>query len=149
MLALVTIPSAAAAIGLAVSSSQGSDWHPVGLVLTLFALGLGSEALTMEMRGIRMSGSFVAIVLAMSLLGPAPAVALGLSCIAFDSVMFRRPWTSLLINVATYAVFPLAGALAVNYFGGTAPPTDDAAFGFSALVMVIFLGANTLNFAMC
>jgi len=116
--------------------------------VTLFALGLGSEVMTMEMRGIRMSGSFVAIVLAMSLLGPAPAVALGLSCIALDSVMFRRPYTSLLINVATYAAFPLAGAVAVNYFGGMSPPTDDAAFGFSALVMVVFLGANTLNFAM-
>ena len=29
--------------------------------MTLFALGLGSEVMTMEMRGIRMSGSFVAI----------------------------------------------------------------------------------------
>jgi putative nucleotidyltransferase with HDIG domain len=148
LLALVTIPSAAAAIWAAVASSQSSDWHPVGLVVTLFALGLGSEAMTMDMRGIRMSGSFVAFVLAMSLLGPAPAVALALSCIVLDAAMFRRPWTSLLINAATYAVFPLAGSLAVNHFGGASPPSDDAAFGFAALVMVVFLGANALNFAM-
>jgi putative nucleotidyltransferase with HDIG domain len=145
-LILVTVPVALAGIVAAACLSTSADWQPGQLVALLFALGLGSEIMTLDMRGIRMSGSFLAIVLAMTLLGPAPAVAIGLACIAVDQAMFRRPWTSLLINVATYAAFPLLGALMTEYFAGDAPPTQDAAFGFAALVLVVFMVANTLNF---
>jgi putative nucleotidyltransferase with HDIG domain len=144
----VSIPLASGGIAGAALTSRASDWHPVGLVVLLFILALGSEAMTLEMRGIRMSGSFLALVLTMSLLGPAPAVAVALSCIALDQSMFRRPSTSLLINFATFALFPLCGGLMVEYFAGDEPPTGDAAFGFAALVLIVFMTANLINFAL-
>ena len=57
--------------------STAADWQPIELVLLLFVLAVGSDLLTVEVRGLRVSGSFLAIVLAMALLGPAPAVAIG------------------------------------------------------------------------
>jgi putative nucleotidyltransferase with HDIG domain len=145
---LVSIPLAVGGIAAAGLTSRSADWHPTGLVVLLFVLAMGSELMTLEMRGIRMSGSFLALVLAMSLLGPAPAVAVGLACVALDQAMFRRPTTSLLINLATFALFPLSGGLMVNYFAGLEPPTDDAAFGFAALVFLVFMATNLLNFAL-
>ena len=66
----------AAAIG-AVLASRADDWAPLSLVGLLFVLAAGSELLNVEIRGLRLSGSFVSFVLAMALLGPAPAAALG------------------------------------------------------------------------
>ena len=48
--------------------------------MLLFVLAVGSDVLTVEVRKVRISGSFLAIVLAMALLGPAPAVAIGVGC---------------------------------------------------------------------
>ena len=67
-------------LGLAVLAaalfSTSADWEPTDLVALLFVLAVGSDMLTVEVRGLRVSGSFLAIVLAMALLGPAPAVAI-------------------------------------------------------------------------
>ena len=70
---------AAAARG-AVLTSRADDWAPLSLLGLLFVLAAGSEMLGFEIRGLRLSGSFLSIVLAMALLGPAPAVALALAC---------------------------------------------------------------------
>ena len=47
------------------------------LVFVLFALAVASDVMIVEMRGLRVSGAFFSVVLAMVLLGPAPAVAIG------------------------------------------------------------------------
>jgi uncharacterized membrane protein len=67
-----------AAIGAALIASDAADWHPLGLVFVLFALALASDVMSVEMKGLRISGAFFAVVLAMVLLGPAPAAAIGL-----------------------------------------------------------------------
>jgi putative nucleotidyltransferase with HDIG domain len=131
-----------------VATNRAGDWHPLPLVALLFALAHGSELMTLDMRGIRMSGSFLAFVLAMALLGPAPAAAIALSCAVVDAVLHRSPLDRALVNFAIYSTYPLAGGLAIVAFAGTAPPSGDAAFGFAALVMLVFMGANALNFAM-
>ena len=66
----------AAAGACAVLTSSADDWRPLSLVGLLFVLAAGSEVMGFETRGLRLSGSFVALVLAMALLGPAPACAL-------------------------------------------------------------------------
>ena len=52
-----------------------------------------SDALSIETRGQRLSGSFIALVLAMAFLGPAPAVAIALLTIGVDAAASgcRRP----------------------------------------------------------
>ena len=67
----------AAAVATAAVTSTSADWYPLELVGLLFVLAVGSDMLTVEVRGVWISGSFVALVLAMALLGPAPAAAIG------------------------------------------------------------------------
>ena len=47
----------------------------------------------------------------MALLGPAPAVAMGLACASVDAVRGRIRGSLLLSNLATYAFFPLLGGV--------------------------------------
>jgi putative nucleotidyltransferase with HDIG domain len=148
MLSVVAASLLAGALAGAVLFSRSADWHPLTLLGMLVVLALGSEILTLEMRGIRMSGSFLAIVLAMALLGPAPAVALGVACELFDAAVFRRGGPRALVNVAVYAIFPLIGGLLVDVVtGGRAPTPADASL-FAGLVLLLFMVTNLLNFAL-
>src|SRR3954470_6220897 len=69
--------------------SQSSEWSPLWLVLLLGALSLGGQGLQFTIRGQNLSAGFVAQVLAMSLLGPAPAVAIALLAAVFISARRR------------------------------------------------------------
>jgi putative nucleotidyltransferase with HDIG domain len=142
----------AAVLGLAVTAAiianEAADWRPVELFLLLFVLAVGSDMLTVEVRGLRVTGSFLAIVLAMALLGPGPAVAIGLGCTLIDGVVARRPWDRTLVNLASFATFPLIGGLTVDALtGGLAAGRQDA-LGFAAIVLLVFMGTNTINFLM-
>src|SRR4051794_28121358 len=75
------------ALTAAVYASQASDWSSVSLLGLLFVLATGSEMLAFEIKGLRLTGSFLAIVLAMALLGPAPAVVLSLIGALFDGAL--------------------------------------------------------------
>jgi putative nucleotidyltransferase with HDIG domain len=127
--------------------SQASDWEPVALVVLLFVLAVGSDLLSVELRGVRMSGSFLAIVLAMALLGPAPAVVLGVVATVVDAVFSRRPWDKAFVNLVTWATFPLAGALLMRSIAGEEIPQDGALW-FSTAVLIVFMVTNVMNFLM-
>jgi putative nucleotidyltransferase with HDIG domain len=129
----------------AVLSSQRADWQPLPLIGLLFVLAVASEMLIVEVRGLRLSGSFLSLVLAMALLGPAPAAALAAASALVDAVASRRSLDRALVNVATFTTFPVAGGLMVNALAGAGG--DDAMF-FAAVVLLTFLVTNTLNFAM-
>jgi putative nucleotidyltransferase with HDIG domain len=137
----------AAALG-AVLTSRAEDWAPLSLVGLRFVLAAGSELLNVEIRELRLSGSFVAFVLAMALLGPASAAALMTACILLDCAVSRNLWDRKLGNVATYATVGLVGGLAMQALVGD----FDARYGdplwFAGAVFGVFLGANTLNFLM-
>src|ERR671917_1430891 len=72
---------------VALVTTEARDWAPIELVPLLLVLAIGSDILTIEFRGIRISGSFLALVLAMALLGPAPAAAIGVVATAIDAVL--------------------------------------------------------------
>ena len=59
-------------------------------MLLLLVLAIGSDVLTIEFRGLRVSGSFLALVLAMALLGPAPAAAIGVAATGIDAMLYAR-----------------------------------------------------------
>src|SRR5512132_462059 len=92
---------------VALATTESHDWTPIELVLLLLVLAIGSDALTMEFRGIRISGSFLALVLAMALLGPAPAAAIGALATVIDAVLYRRSWQRNLLNLAVWTWFPI------------------------------------------
>jgi putative nucleotidyltransferase with HDIG domain len=129
---------------VAALSWDAADWHPVGLVALLLILAVGSELLVMEVRGLRISGSFLAIVLAMVLLGPVPAAAIGVGSSLVDAVVWRRPWAKAVNDLATWAAFPLVGGLMFEAMG----VSSDSWFTYSVAVIVVFMTTNFLNFLM-
>jgi putative nucleotidyltransferase with HDIG domain len=127
-------------------TSEARDWAPIELVMLLLVLAIGSDMLTIEFHGIRISGSFLAVVLAMALLGPAPAAAIGTGATVIDAMLFRRPWRGNLANLAVWSWFPIAGALLMEATMGEAAPGTENAFTFAGVVLVVFMITNLLNF---
>jgi putative nucleotidyltransferase with HDIG domain len=136
------------AVAIAAATTEARDWTPIELVLLLLVLAVGSDALTIEFRGIRISGSFLALVLAMALLGPAPAAAIGVVATVIDALFYRRAWHRNLMNLAVWVSFPIVGSLIVEAWAGEAAPGTENALGFAALVLLVFMIANFLNFVM-
>jgi putative nucleotidyltransferase with HDIG domain len=131
------------AVAVAALTSTAGDWDPPALVAVLFALALATDLFAVSHAGQRISGSFLALVLAAALLGPAPATAIGIAAVLFDHLRARNPLPLLIANLATFATFPLVGGL---LFEWADPPSDAAAFPL--LVFATFLVTNLLNFVM-
>jgi putative nucleotidyltransferase with HDIG domain len=137
----------AAAASVAVVTSTAGQWQPIELVLLLFVLAVGSDALCVEVRGVRLSGAFLALVLAMGLLGPAPAAVIGVAVMLIDAARCRTRWDNVVINLATYATFPLVGGLMVQWAAGGSANGSEDALGFAALMLGVFIITNLINFA--
>jgi putative nucleotidyltransferase with HDIG domain len=135
----------AGACTLAALDSTAADWQPPELFAVLLALALGSDLLAVRYKAQRISGSFLALVLAMALLGPAPAVAIGVAAVLVDQLRAANPLPRLITNLATYATFPLIGALLIRGASSALDvQTDD--LGFYLVVFGVFLVVNLLNF---
>ena len=134
-----------AVVTAAVLLSTPEQWDPWALVGLLGVLVLGSDFIVLEARRFRIGGSFLGLVLAMAVLGPAPAVALGLAAAGVDALRSRTRGSELLSNVVTYATFPLVGALALGWLEGT---RFGEGASFAVAVLVVFVVANVLNFVM-
>jgi putative nucleotidyltransferase with HDIG domain len=140
-----------AAAGAAVALSRAQDWHPLALVGLLLALALVAERIEFEVRGQHLSASLVVLVLAMSLLGPAPAVALGVAVTLPNSLGRRLSPSLWLGNLSAFAAFTLAGALIVRALIGDvhSPQTHHltGSVTFALVVFGVFMVTNALNFA--
>jgi putative nucleotidyltransferase with HDIG domain len=135
-----------AGAGAALSSSA-ADWRPLRLVVLLLAFCVVSDLLTFRFRGVVLSGSFISLVLAMALLGPAPAVAIGVASMLIDRMRHPLRAGDFVSNLATYATFPLLGGLFLTGMAQRAHlHTGD--LGFLLLVFAAFFATNLLNFAL-
>jgi putative nucleotidyltransferase with HDIG domain len=135
----------AGAVAVAVLTSRSADWHPVELVALLLVLSVVGEWLTITMGSQSVSAGFVALVLAMCLLGPAPAVAIGAAAIAADSLARRPSPAVCLSNLTTYAVYLVLGALLSRSLIGHSH-VETITFAF--VVFGVFITTNLLNFAL-
>src|SRR4051812_27291128 len=133
----------ATAIVIAALSSRLTDWEPWALTGVLLALALATDLFAVSYGGQRISGSFLALVLAMALLGPAPATAIGVASVLFDHLRARNPLPLLLANLATFATFPLVGGLLIQW-----ADVGQKSAAFPLLVIGVFLVTNVLNFLM-
>jgi putative nucleotidyltransferase with HDIG domain len=140
----------AGAIAVAVLTSRAEDWQPLLLVGLLMALALGGQRLSIDIRGQQVTAAFVALVLAMSLLGPAPAVLFGLAAMVLTSATRKLPLDSWLNNLATFAAFPLLGGLLVRViFGNVHDPhllQKTQSVEFALVVFAVFMVTNAVNF---
>ena len=135
-----------AVIAVAALVSTAEQWEPSALVGLLTVLVLGSDFIVLDAKRFRIGGSFLGLVLTMAVLGPAPAVALGLASAAIDAVRHRPRGSYLLNNLVTYATFPLLGALALDWLTGA--PFGEEGASFAIAVLFVFMAANVLNFTM-
>jgi putative nucleotidyltransferase with HDIG domain len=133
----------AGSVAAAALLSTADQWQPLDLVGLLAVVVVGSDFLTLRAKRFRISGSFLGLVMAMALLGPAPAVALGLACASVDAVRGRIRGSLLLSNLATYAFFPLLGGVVLMALH---PVLDFG--GYALAVFAVFIGVNVLNFVL-
>ena len=141
----------AGCIAAAALISSPDEWQPISLVLLLLALNLAGERLEFTIRGQDLSAGFVALVLAMTLLGPAPAVAIGVCAMILTTATRRTSAAYTLGNLSSHALFPLVGGLAVTAVVGDVHSAANAqatqSVTFALLAFAVFMGTNTLNFA--
>lgn len=140
------------AVSAAAWLSSGPEWRPLMLVGLLLALALVGQQLNLTIRGQQLTGAFIALVLTMSLLGPAPAVAFGIAAMVMTSSLRRLSPALWLNNLFTFTAFPLAGGLMVRgLIGDVHDPrnhhlTQSVTFGL--VVFAVFMITNVLNFAL-
>jgi putative nucleotidyltransferase with HDIG domain len=144
----------AGALTGAVITSRALDWQPVWMVVMLATVAAAAEGFPIRVAHIRLVSSFSVLVLAMVMLGPAPATAIGLLATVVDGVRRQRWRTALawLEDLATYAVFPLAGGLLARVLIGHGlhngldlrPSSQDVALTVGA----VYAAAILLNFVL-
>jgi putative nucleotidyltransferase with HDIG domain len=139
-------------LAAAVATSRIGDWHPAYLVVFLFGLTAVGQRLIIPLGKGQLTGAFIALVLTMSLLGPAPAMVFGVGVIVVSSVRRRLPWELALNNVFTLATYPFVGAMTVRLVvGDVHDPRNVAAtrgVTFALLVFAVFLIALAVNFGL-
>ncbi|HEX3435078.1 MAG TPA: HD domain-containing phosphohydrolase [Solirubrobacteraceae bacterium] len=138
------------ALLMAAHLSRGEEWEPLALVGLLLVLSLVAEQFDFTIRGQHLSASFIALMLTMALLGPAPAVAFGLAAMILNSSVRRLSAPLWLNNLATYAVFPLVGGLLVRAVVGdvhsAANHQATQSVGFALVVFGVYMVTLALNF---
>ena len=128
---------------------QGSvaDWDPaLFFVLLGFSIFSDLTAVATSSR-VKISGSFLALVLAMVFLGGAPAAVIGVLTIAAGYFRWHDEAHYFLSNVLTYAAFPLAGGIFFHAVSAGGDLTGSDAT-FYLLVAAVFAGALVVNFCM-
>jgi putative nucleotidyltransferase with HDIG domain len=125
--------------------SRAGDWNSLSLFLLLLGLAVVSEVFRIVTKRFTISAAFLALVLGMTLMGPAPAAALGVVGVLFSCARRRSPWQTWLANVSTYAFFPIVGGVVFDALHGTAL-LDSSPSGYIVLVFAIFMATNVLNF---
>lgn len=106
----------AGAIATAFAVRDVGTWDPL-LFVMLLALVVGAECLpAQESERMQISGSFLGLLLAMALLGPTAAGAIGLISSIVDTLRLpaqQRLRPGVLCNLATFTLFPVAGGIVI------------------------------------
>src|SRR5215217_6939564 len=123
------------------------NWDPTLFgVLLAFSVFSYLTAVSTESK-VKISGSFLALVLAMVFLGGTPAALIGVLTILAGWLRWRDAGHYLLNNLLTYATFPLLSGFAFHEIVVSSQIIDtDGAF--YALIFAVFLVALAINFTM-
>lgn len=128
----------------AIFASRQADWVHLDLFFGLLAVALISDSLALRMGRLYVSGSFSALVLAMTLLGPTPAAVIGVTLIVVNALRSPLKPRLLLANLFAYTTFPLAGGLVAR----TLDPLFVGGDLIAALVLIVFIVSLLLNFVL-
>jgi putative nucleotidyltransferase with HDIG domain len=141
----------AAATGLAIAVAGRASWD-LPLLVALFGFAVMSDLWAIDTSAklgnkgrLLMSGSFLALVVAMVLLGGAPAAMIGVGTIVVGHLRFHERRDLFVNNLVAYAWFPLLGGIAFQAGRDALNLTaNDPAY--YALVAGVFAFALAVNF---
>jgi putative nucleotidyltransferase with HDIG domain len=140
------------AIGTAASLSNAQEWQPLLLVGLLLVLALVGQRLSVVIGSGQLTTAHIALVLAMCLLGPAPAVCFGIAAMILASAPRRVSLSRWLNNLGTFSVFPLIGAMMARALAGDIHDPRNhhmsQSVTFGLVVFAVFLATIALNFAL-
>jgi putative nucleotidyltransferase with HDIG domain len=129
--------------------SRAEEWHPLLLAGLLLVLALVGEWFTVELRDGVLSASMVAIVLAMALLGPAPAMACGTAAIILTSLRRDLRPAFWLGNLTASGVVPFVGGWLIFALAGNIhdPRNERITHGviFGLIILGVFIVTLGLN----
>ena len=134
-------------VAVGIWDAPKSDWDLAFFaVLLAFSVFSDLTAVSTESK-VKISGSFLALVIAMVFLGGTPAALIGVATILTGWLRWRDEWHYLLNNVLTYAFFPLVGGIAFHE-GVVAAGLTPAEPWFYVCVFGLFQLALAINFVM-
>ena len=133
---------------VAIALAGTASWKP-GLLAALAACAVAGDlaAASTGSAKLKVSGSFLALILAMVLLGGPPAAAIGVATILVGWLRHREAGHYLRQNLVVYAWFPLLSGLAFHAVVQAAGIERTDAL-FYLLVFAAFLLALALNFTL-
>jgi putative nucleotidyltransferase with HDIG domain len=135
-----------AAFAIAIAAEPLERSNGLGLVGLFLALAIASDTFGITtQRGFDVSGSFLAIVLAIALTGPAGGVLVGTISALVDGLRVRRPLNSIVNNVSAYAVFPLIGGIVLDVIADATNATAGD-LAFAVALVIAFMVALLVNF---
>jgi HD-GYP domain-containing protein (c-di-GMP phosphodiesterase class II) len=134
----------AGTVAVAVWLSRPGEWQPFALVALVLMLGVLSERFNVETSYGTLNPSMVAIVLAMGLLGPAPAMACGVAVALIGSVRRRLRLAFWLGNLTGYSVPAFAGGLMVRALASDMHSAHSQQLAQSVIFGLIIFGAFIL-----
>jgi HD-GYP domain-containing protein (c-di-GMP phosphodiesterase class II) len=120
------------------------EWEPLALVALVLTLGGLSDRFNVETSDGTLNPSMVAIVLAMGLLGPAPAMACGVAVAIVGSVRRRLRLAFWLGNLTGYSVPAFAGGLMVRALASDMHGVHSQRLAQSVIFGLIVFGAFLL-----
>ena len=121
-------------------------WSPLPLVMILvFAIASDLTSVDAGMIKLKISGSFLATMLAAVLFGAGAGAIVGAATVLCGRLRWREPFHYTLDNLATYAWFPLGSGLFFHATVGLAH-SNPHAVSYYLLVLVTFVVALGLNF---
>ncbi len=138
----------AAAVALVILTDGMSNWD-LGLLGTLTAISVISDLIAVRTRvyQVVVSASFLTIVIGAVFLGGGPAALMGVVTILIGWSKARYPTQHLLINLVTYAWFPLIAGI-VFHTSSEAASVETGSAGFYLLIFVVFVLGLAIDFAL-
>jgi putative nucleotidyltransferase with HDIG domain len=138
----------AAAVALAIFTDGMSNWD-LALLGTLTAISVISDLIAIEtrVRQVVVSASFLTIVIGAVFLGGGPAALMGVITILAGWVKHRYPPRHLLINLVTYAWFPLLAGIAFGVIDDAGMVETGSAI-FYLLIFGVFVLALAIDFGL-
>ncbi|HEU5252871.1 MAG TPA: HD-GYP domain-containing protein [Solirubrobacterales bacterium] len=137
----------ALAAAVAVWRAPEAEWNlPLLFILLGFSVFSDLTAISTTSK-VKISGSFLALVLAMVFLGGTPGALIGVLTILAGWLRWRDAGHFLLNNLLTYATFPLVSGFVFHEIVVSSQISQNDA-AFYALIFAIFLVALAINFTM-